>query len=317
MWILYLSLFTPPFCPETEVPRTGIKRERKISKYFDITEIFGEDRKLNFEFIALHLCKINEYRFIGSILIIFNKMVIDISDNPVEAGRKAAGLIAEALNYSIAISGEARMVVSTGSSQFEMFQSLIREDIDWKKIEVFHLDEYIGIPVSHIASFRKYLLERFISQVPVKRFHAVDVEGDIDFRIETLTNELRRKQVDLGVIGIGVNGHIAFNDPPADFQTREAYIKVKLDEQCKLQQVNEGWFGSIGEVPDMAVSMSVWQIMQCRKIISVVPHKVKANAVYRALSESLTSNVPASVLKTHPDWTLFLDMNSASELIRF
>ena len=130
-----------------------------------------------------------------------------------------------------------------------------------------------------------------------------------------LSSELRERPVDLGLIGIGVNGHIAFNDPPADFQTREAYIVVKLDEQCRKQQVDEGWFGSVGEVPPEAVSMSVWQIMQCKKIISVVPHRVKADAVYKTLVNGLTPDVPATILKTHPDWNLFLDLNSASEIV--
>jgi len=242
-------------------------------------------------------------------------MVIDISSDSVASGTKAAGLIAEALRKTIKSTGEARIVVSTGSSQFDMFQALVREDVDWPKVEVFHLDEYIGLPVTHIASFRKYLFERFINLVPVKKFHSVEVEGDIDNQIRILTSEIRRKPVDLGIIGIGVNGHIAFNDPPADFMSRESYIVVNLDEQCKKQQVDEGWFGSVSEVPGKAVSMSVWQIMQCRSIISVVPHKVKATAVYKTLMTELTPEVPATMLKTHPDWHLFLDLNSASEIV--
>jgi glucosamine-6-phosphate deaminase len=248
-------------------------------------------------------------------LIFFNRMVIDISNDSASSGRKAAGLIAGVLNKVIESSGEARIVVSTGSSQFDMFQALVRENIDWRKVEVFHLDEYIGLPVTHNASFRKYLLERFINLVPARKFHSVDVEGDIDNRIKMLSSEIRKKPVVLGIIGIGVNGHIAFNDPPADFQTKDAYIVVKLDEQCRKQQVDEGWFGSVAEVPVNAVSMSVWQIMQCRKIISVVPHKVKAHAVYKTLTTGLTPDVPATMLKMHPDWHLFLDLNSASEIV--
>jgi glucosamine-6-phosphate deaminase len=207
------------------------------------------------------------------------------------------------------------MVVSTGSSQFEMFQALVREKIDWSKVEVFHLDEYIGLPVTHKASFRKYLYERFINLVPVKKFYSVDVGGMIADLIAGLSAEIRKKPVDLGLIGIGVNGHIAFNDPPADFETRDAYIVVKLDDQCKMQQVNEGWFATINDVPDEAVSMSVWQIMQCRTIISVVPHLVKADAVKKTLTSKVTNTVPATMLKKHPDWHLFLDKNSASGLI--
>jgi glucosamine-6-phosphate deaminase len=242
-------------------------------------------------------------------------MNITISADARELGKSAANLTAAKLNEVLKLKGEARMAVSTGSSQFEMFQALVKEKVDWPKVEVFHLDEYTGLPVTHIASFRKYLYERFINLVPVKKFYSVDVEGNIDKRISELTSEIRRKPVDLGIIGIGVNGHIAFNDPPADFDTHDAYILVKLDETCRMQQVNEGWFGTLKDVPDEAVSMSVWQIMQCRTIISVVPHKVKADAVYKTLTSRLTNKVPATMLKKHPDWNLFLDQNSASGTI--
>lgn len=242
-------------------------------------------------------------------------MYISISENASELGKLAARMASEKLNEALNRTGEARMVVSTGSSQFEMFQALIKENIDWSKVEVFHLDEYIGLPVTHKASFRKYLYERFINLVPVKRFHSVDVEGDISGRIGELTSEIRKKPVDLGLIGIGVNGHIAFNDPPADFRTRDAYIVVKLNEVCKMQQVNEGWFKTLKDVPDEAVSMSVWQIMQCRTIISVVPHQFKADAVKNTLARKQTNKVPATILKQHQDWHLFLDKNSASEII--
>ena len=242
-------------------------------------------------------------------------MIINISVNALELGSRAAVFAAGKLNEAIRQNGEARLVVSTGSSQFETLQSLINENIAWEKIEVFHLDEYIGLPVTHAASFRKYLNERFISHIKIKKFHSVDVEGDISKKIKYLTEEIRKKPVDLGLIGIGVNGHIAFNDPPADFKTREAYIIVNLDEQCRMQQVNEGWFKSIEDVPAQAVSMTPWQIMQCRTIVSCVPHKVKAVAVKNTLINNLTEIVPATMLKQHHDFHLFLDNNSASEII--
>lgn len=242
-------------------------------------------------------------------------MVINISTGALELGSKAAQFAALKLNEAINENGEARLVVSTGSSQFETFQALLKEKIKWEKVEVFHLDEYIGLPVSHVASFRKYLYERFVSHVRLKKFHSVDVEGDIDQRIRLLTSEIRRKPVDLGLIGIGVNGHIAFNDPPADFDTREAYIIVNLNHECKLQQVNEGWFKSVEEVPSGAVSMTPWQIMQCKTIISCVPHKVKAISVRNTLINKLTNTVPATLLKQHHDFHLYLDVNSASEII--
>lgn len=242
-------------------------------------------------------------------------MNINISANATELGLRASKFAAAKLNEAIQQNGEARMVVSTGSSQFETFQSLLTEKVEWDRVEVFHLDEYIGLPVTHPSSFRKYLYERFINHIKIKKFHSVDVEGDIHQKIKTLTNEIRKKPVDLGLIGIGVNGHIAFNDPPADFDTREAYIVVNLDEQCRLQQVNEGWFKTLADVPAQAVSMTPWQIMQCKTIISCVPHKVKAVAVRNTLINKLTNIVPATMLKQHKDYHLYIDNNSASEII--
>lgn len=242
-------------------------------------------------------------------------MIISISPNPAELGKAAARLAAGKLNDAIYLHGEARMVVSTGSSQFELFRALISEKVEWSKVEIFHLDEYIGIPITHKASFRKYLYERFIDMVPVKKFHPVNVSGDIRALIAELTDEIRKGPLDLGLIGIGVNGHIAFNDPPADFETHDAYIIVNLDDQCKMQQVNEGWFETFNDVPDSAVSMSVWQIMQCKSIISVVPRLVKAEAVRKTLGGNLTNLLPATMLKKHIDWNLFLDKDSASEII--
>jgi glucosamine-6-phosphate deaminase len=242
-------------------------------------------------------------------------MVIDISADASEMGVKAAQFAATKLNEAINRNGEARLIVSTGSSQFEIFQTLLKEKLEWEKVEVFHLDEYIGLPVTHIASFRKYLYDRFISHVRIKKFHSIDVEGDIDQMIKIVKAEIRKKPVDLGLIGIGVNGHIAFNDPPADFDSREAYMIVNLDDECRLQQVNEGWFKSLKDVPSRAVSMTPWQIMQCKIIVSCVPHKVKAISVRNTLINKLTNKVPATLLKQHKDFHLYLDINSASEII--
>lgn len=242
-------------------------------------------------------------------------MIINISANASELGSDAASFVSQKLNEALSLRGEARMVVSTGSSQFETFQSLLKEKPDWSKIEVFHLDEYIGLPITHNASFRKYLLERFINHVNIKKFYSVDVEGDIKKNIKYLTDSIREKPIDVGIIGIGVNGHIAFNDPPADFDSREAYFIVNLDEECRLQQVHEGWFKTLENVPLRAVSMTPWQIMQCNTIVSCVPHKVKAISVRNTLINRLTEIVPATILKQHKDFHLFLDINSASEII--
>jgi glucosamine-6-phosphate deaminase len=244
-------------------------------------------------------------------------MTIEICTDAAELGSKAAHFAAMKLNEAISRKGEARLVVSTGTSQFETIQSLLKEKLQWEKVTIFHLDEYVGLPVTHKASFRKYLQERFISHIKAKKFHAVDTEDDINRKIQILTAEIREKPVDVGLIGIGVNGHIAFNDPPADFTTKEAYIIVNLDDRCRMQQVQEGWFNSADEVPSEAVSMTPWQIMQCKTIISCVPHKVKALSVKNMLNSELTNLVPATLLKQHHDFHLYLDIDSASAIIPF
>ncbi|MFZ2052622.1 MAG: 6-phosphogluconolactonase [Candidatus Aminicenantales bacterium] len=244
-------------------------------------------------------------------------MIISISKNASELGATAARFAGKRLREAIARNGEARLVLSTGSSQFETLEALLKEDVNWTKIEIFHLDEYIGLPVTHKASFRKYLKERFINHIECRKFHTVDTEGDIGQMMTGLADEIRKRPVDIGLIGIGENGHIAFNDPPADFATREAFIIVSLDERCKRQQVGEGWFESVDEVPEKAVSMTVWQIMQCQTIVSAVPHLVKAEAVYKTLTSKLSNMTPATMLKQHLDFNLFIDHNSASKVMTF
>ena len=202
-------------------------------------------------------------------------MNIHIQETAQQLGQQAAHLTAQYLREAISKNGSARLILSTGSSQFETLQALVQEDVDWSKVVMFHLDEYAGLPEAHPASFRKYLKERFISLVPLGAYHLVD--GD-PASIPDLTNELRKAPIDVGLIGIGENAHIAFNDPPANFETKEAYITVNLNESCKRQQVGEGWFASVEDVPAQAISMTVFQIMQCREIISSVHNKVKAKA---------------------------------------
>jgi len=239
-------------------------------------------------------------------------MNIHISKTPEALGIEAARLVAMKLNEAIIDRGEARLILSTGSSQFETLNALLKENIEWEKIDIFHLDEYIDLPVTHKASFRKYLKERFIDHINCRRFYGIDTEGDLGELISYLTSEISSSQIDVGLIGIGENAHIAFNDPPADFDTHEAYIVVKLDERCKLQQAGEGWFKTTKDVPDKAVSMSVNRIMQCRSIVSAVPHLIKANAVALTLKNKVTNRIPASILKQHSDFNLLLDENSAS-----
>lgn len=241
-------------------------------------------------------------------------MTIVISDTPEQLGAAAAKQAAEVVRAAIEAKGKARVVLSTGASQFPFFQAFVQQSIDWSKVEMFHLDEYVGLPESHIASFRKYLKERFTDIVPVGRAFFVNGEGDVEANIKQLTEELRKEPIDLSLIGIGENSHIAFNDPPANFDTKEAYIVVDLDDDCKKQQVGEGWFATIDDVPKQAISMTVYQIMQAKTIISCVPHKVKANAIKQTMENELTNQVPSTMLKTHADWTLYLDRESASLL---
>jgi glucosamine-6-phosphate deaminase len=241
-------------------------------------------------------------------------MKINILKNAEELGKVAAKHGAEVINKAIAERGKARIVLSTGASQTETLKYILQEKIEWDKVEVFHLDEYIGLPFNHAASFRKYLQERFLDFVNVKKFNFVNVEGDIESNIADLTAEIRSEQIDLGYIGIGENAHIAFNDPPANFQTEVAYMVVNLDDACKKQQVGEGCFPTLADVPNQAISMSVHQIMQCRTIISCVPDKRKASAVKMTITSELSNETPATMLKKHPDFHLYLDEAAASEL---
>lgn len=241
-------------------------------------------------------------------------MRIIVNKTAEDLGKKAAENVAKALNEAINENGHARLLLSTGASQFTTLNALLKEDVDWTKVEMFHLDEYIGLKESHKASFRKYLKERFINFIDIKKAYFVNGEGDIEENIKELTEAIRKAPIDVALIGIGENAHIAFNDPPADFDTKEAYIVVKLDDTCKRQQVREGWFESIDDVPSEAITMSVHQIMQSKKIISSVPYKQKAKAVKDTIENDVTNLIPATMLKTHPDWTLYLDEESASLL---
>ncbi len=239
-------------------------------------------------------------------------MKITLSENAVMLGEKAAELTAKYLNEAIAANGSARLVLSTGASQFETIAALVKKDIDWSKVDVFHLDEYVDLPITHPASFRKYIKERFGDIANPRAIHYVKTEGNIEENITELTKELRAAPVDVALIGIGENAHIAFNDPPADFENENAYIVVNLDAKCRNQQFGEGWFETIDAVPKQAVSMTVRQIMNSKVIISSVPHKVKAQAIKDTLENDLTPMIPATMLKQHENWNLFIDANSAS-----
>ena len=239
-------------------------------------------------------------------------MKIHVFDTSERLAAEAASQGVELLRKAVEEKGSARLMLSTGASQFETIAALVASDMDWSKVEMFHLDEYVDLPESHPASFRKYLKERFTSKVGLKQAHFVGWEGDLEQNIRALSAEIRKAPIDVGFIGIGENAHIAFNDPPADFDTTEAFIVVTLDDACRRQQTGEGWFASAADVPARAITASVHQIMQCRSILSCVPFAVKAEAVRKTLGESVSNRVPASILRRHPDVALFLDAASAS-----
>lgn len=242
-------------------------------------------------------------------------MYICKSKTAQDLGVAAAKLTAQKLNEAIANQGSARIILSTGASQFETLSALIQENVDWSKVEMFHLDEYVNLPESHPASFRKYLKERFVSKVNLKAAYFVDGDHPAE-AIKSLTEEITKAPIDVALIGVGENAHIAFNDPPADFDTKESYIIVNLDEKCRMQQVGEGWFENMDAVPKQAISMTCYRIMQSKCIISAVPHKVKANAIKLMMENDLTNTVPATLLKTHGDMNLFVDENSAGDTIQ-
>ena len=240
-------------------------------------------------------------------------MKIICTKTPEELGEKAAKQTAGLLKKYIEKNGVARLLLSTGASQFTTLSALLKEDVNWKKVEVFHLDEYIDLPVNHPASFVKYLEERFINKAKPKAIHYVDTTGDIDELIAHLTSEINKSPIDVGLIGIGENGHIAFNDPPADLDNENSYIIVNLAESCRKQQLGEGWFPALEDVPSTAVSITVRQILKCRHIISAVPFKVKAQAIRDTLTApDITPLIPATALRHHDDVTLYIDEDSAS-----
>ncbi|HOO98241.1 MAG TPA: glucosamine-6-phosphate deaminase [Bacteroidales bacterium] len=241
-------------------------------------------------------------------------MELIISDSTKEMGVKAAMTGALLIRKAVSVRGTANIIVATGASQFEMLAALVKEKIDWPKVTAFHLDEYIGLPESHPASFRKYLRERFAGLVPLKEFHYVNGEGNPAEECRRLGDLIREHPVDVAFVGIGENGHLAFNDPPADFDTEEPYIVVNLDEACRKQQLGEGWFASLREVPMQAISMSIRQIMKSKAIICTVPDQRKAEAVRQTLNDPVSPQIPASILRHHHNAWLFLDKESASLL---
>ncbi len=244
-------------------------------------------------------------------------MILKVFADKSQLGQAAAIQAAAAINRAIAERGQARIIAATGMSQFEFLKALIATPgIDWTNVEMFHLDEYVGLPISHPASFRKYLLERFIEPAGLTQFHLLNGERDPQEVCQIIGELISSAPIDVAFVGIGENGHLAFNDPPADFDTEAPYIVVNLDEACRRQQVGEGWFAGMDDVPTQAISMSVRQILKAKEIICIAPDARKAVAVRNCFETEVSPMVPASALRTHLNTTIYLDTESSSLLTK-
>ncbi len=245
-----------------------------------------------------------------------DKIEVKIFENKDELGKASAISVAKKLNKAIAEKDYANLILATGASQFQFLEHLQQQPIDWKKITVFHLDEYHGMPVTHPASFRKYLKERILDKVSPKQVYFLEGDAaDIETVVEGYEALLKDHPVDVACIGIGENGHIAFNDPPvADFNDPKLVKVVELDEACRRQQLGEGWFPTFDDVPTHALSLTIPAIMNCKHINCVVPDERKAEAVFNTLNAAVSTACPATILRTHPDTVLYLDKGSASKL---
>lgn len=242
-------------------------------------------------------------------------LVLRVFDDKLSLGKAAADLGSTVIRDAIDHNGRARIVAATGTSQLDFLDTLTKTSgIDWQRVELFHLDEYIGLPITHPASFRKFLTERLIRKTGITKYHFLDGNAAPDDVIRRVSAALVSVPVDVAFVGIGENGHLAFNDPPADFETEEPYLIVKLDEACRQQQVSEGWFATLSEVPRQAISMSIRQILKAKEILAIVPEARKSPAVKACLEGEITPMVPASALRMHPNATIYLDMDSAALL---
>lgn len=239
-------------------------------------------------------------------------MALKVFPDKKSLGKAAATQAATAIRRAIRDRGAARVVAATAASQAEFLDALVKEpDIDWKQIELFHLDEYIGLPATHPASFRKMLLELLVNKTGIKKYHLLDGDADPAEVCSRVGRALASAPIDIEFLGIGENGHIAFNDPPADFEIEDPYLVVNLDEACRRQQVGEAWFADISQVPKQALSMSVKQILKAKEILAVVPDTRKAQAVKACFEGEVSPMAPASILRRHPNATIYLDENSA------
>jgi glucosamine-6-phosphate deaminase len=243
-------------------------------------------------------------------------MITKVFENKASTSKAAAAQAAGLLRALIAAKGNAVVIVATGASQFDFLEFLCAAPaIDWEKVRMFHLDEYVGLSDKHPASFRKYLKERLLSKVGIKDYHLILGDApDLDAELARMNELIKKYHPDLAFVGIGENGHLAFNDPPADFEVNDPYIIVTLDEKCKKQQMGEGWFPTLADVPAKAVSMSIRQIMRTPHIICTVPGAIKAEAVRDCLEKEISPAYPASILRNHPSCTIYLDEESSALL---
>jgi glucosamine-6-phosphate deaminase len=240
---------------------------------------------------------------------------VQVCRDSAEAGRAAAASAAQYLRDAIRARGAARVIAATGASQFNFLANLVAEpDVPWSRVTMFHLDEYIGLPGDHPASFRRYLRERLINKVHPGASVLIDGEADPAEECARIGALIAAAPVDIAFVGIGENGHLAFNDPPADFEEEQPYTVVNLDDACRRQQLGEGWFPCLDDVPRRAISMSIRQIMRARAIVCTVPEARKAPAVRACLEEEISPLWPASILRLHPHVELYLDRDSAALL---
>lgn len=242
-------------------------------------------------------------------------MTIEIFSSKAALAEAAARDAAEAIKAALAERGEARIIAATGASQFDFLEALTKiEGVPWEKVEMFHLDEYVGMSEATPASFCRYLRERLINKVGIKKYHLLDGTKATDEVIRQVTGAIQEAPIDVAFVGVGENGHLAFNDPPADFEAQGAYIVVDLDAACRKQQLGEGWFSTLEDVPRQAISMTIRQIMESKQILCIVPDARKANAAKACFEGSVSPMAPASILQRHPNTKVYLDAESASLL---
>lgn len=275
-------------------------------------DIDGSDGKRAYRWVLLPTLRSPEF---NTKTISSGHMRIILTADRSAMGKWVAEAAATDLRQAIEKNGRANLVVATGASQFEVLGELVQQEgIDWSRVHGFHLDEYVGISSDHPASFCKYLQERFVDHVPLASFEFLRGDEEESATRKRAGELLTASPIDVALVGIGENGHLAFNDPPADFDTEEPYLLVELDEPCRMQQVGEGWFASLEDVPTHAISMSVRQILSAAKIYCSVPDERKADAVRASVEDGISPDVPASILRQHADTTLIIDEAAASRL---